>query len=268
VEDASSRGRPEPDFTLTWTEAYALGASLLDRRARELVDAGQLGEAIGVYEEDIEQVRAVVAAVLEAGAAADTRSDRMVDFRTAHAARIIGMIEALRGRVGPALGRTAEALETLRRLDRGQREPIVYDELINGLYSFALARALCRPELAEAAEAVAVAVRMLNHLAAEKGGMSDDVLASVTLLADQIEVLNDRLQAGLPLGMPGSPLPGSYGWSEELAWRYQQAAPGETEVPRAAASGGSTPSADAPRAPRRPRRPRRFPWPWRSPRSP
>lgn len=229
VNEAASPGGP--DYTLNWTEVQALTIRLMDQNAQELVRTGRFAEAIGVYTEDIEQQRAVTAAVRKAGVPADPQLERAKEFRTAHAVRNIGMIEGLRIRVQPALDLTAQAVETLASLDRDQREPIVHDELIHALYSFAFVRAWCRTRLADAAEAIAAADRMMDHVAAEGNPLSDDFRAAATRLGEQISTLSKRQRDGTPAGIPGAPLPGDGSGFQEFSSQYQQKALEQLEVP-------------------------------------
>jgi tetratricopeptide (TPR) repeat protein len=211
----------EPDFRLTGIEAFAFGIGVLDEQAQELLRAGHLAEAIDVYQQDTATLRNVVAVALNAGAARDERLDRAVDFRTAHALRNMGTIEALRVRVDPALDRTAEAVRLLRRLDTDQPEPIVRDEFIKALHSFALTRALCRTQLTEAADAISEVLRLLDQLAMEDGEVSDNFRAGAHLLARQIQQLREYMAAGRPAGIPGSTLPGT-DWRADLAESSRQ----------------------------------------------
>jgi tetratricopeptide (TPR) repeat protein len=219
VEDGLSDG--EPDFRLSGIEAFTLGIGVLDEQAQQLMRAGHLAEAIDVYQQDIETLRNAVATALNAGAARDERLDHAVDFRTAHALRNMGMIEALRVRVDPALDRTAEAVRLLRRLDTEQPEPIVRDEFIKALHSFAFTRALCRTQLTEAADAISEVLRLLDELATEGGEASETFRASAERLAGQIQQLREDVAAGRPAGIPGSTLPGT-DWRADLAERTRQ----------------------------------------------
>jgi hypothetical protein len=214
----------EPDFRLTGIEAFVSGIGVLDGQAQELMRAGHLAEAIDVFRQDTERLRNAVAAAQQAGAARDERLDRAVDLRTAHALRNMGMIEALRVRVDPALDLTAEAVRLLRRLDTDQPEPIVRDEFIAALHSFAFTRALCRTQLTEAADANSEELRLLDQLAMQGAEASETIRASAERLAEQIQQLREDMAAGRPAGIPGDALPGT-DWRAELAERTRQPLP-------------------------------------------
>ncbi|MBP2324716.1 tetratricopeptide (TPR) repeat protein [Kibdelosporangium banguiense] len=216
----------EPDFWLTGIELFAFRLGRLEKQAQELMRAGRLAEAIDVFQQDTDVMHNAVAATLKAGAVRDKRLDRVIDFRTAHALRNIGMIEALRVRIDPALDRTAEAVRLLRRLDTDRTEPIVRDEFIKALHAFAFTRALCRTQLTEAADAISEVLRLLDQLDMEDGEVSENFRAAAQLLARQIQQLREYVAAGRPAGIPGSVLPG-IDWRADLAELTRQ--PGALE---------------------------------------
>ncbi|PRY43990.1 hypothetical protein [Umezawaea tangerina] len=240
MEDALPGG--EPEIRLTGFEAFTFGIAALDEEAQELLRAGRLAEAADVFRQDGDVLRDAVAAALDAGAVRDEQLDRAVDFRTAHGLRNIGTIEALRVRVDPALDRTAEAVRLLRDVVAAQPEPLVRDEYVQALQSFAFVRALCRTRLAEAADAIAEVLRLLDEPAA--GEVSEDFRAGARRLAQQVERIREDMAEGKPTGIPGSALPGT-DWRTDLAERARQPALERMDVPDLVRELGNTDQVEA-----------------------
>jgi hypothetical protein len=209
---------PEPvHITMTEAAAVLFGMDALDDRARQHLHSGRVAEAADEYTRDIEATLNVVAAVDKAGAEVPADVRRAVDERVAHALHSVGQVEAVLLRTRLALEHTAEGLRIYRELDRESVTPRVRRGLADALASFAFARASSRLDIAEAAEAVAESVRIMEQLTARTPGPLDAELGQRTRLRDQIGELQRRDQEGEPLGVAGAALPdGPSDWRETL----------------------------------------------------
>jgi hypothetical protein len=201
---------------MTESEAVLFGIPWLDDRAHEHLTAGRTAEALHEYASDLETVRRVRTAAESAGATITADTNRAIDERSAHALHNMGKIEAVLLRTGPALDHTAEGLRIYRKLNSEQADTRIRSGLVAALWSFAMVRALCRTAIPEAADAVAEAIGLQERLTAQEPGTSDELLAQLTRMGQQIQELLRREWAGEPLGILGSSLPDSFDWREQL----------------------------------------------------
>lgn len=217
---------PEPvHITMTEAEAVLFGISWLDERAQAHLAAGRAAEALNEYASDLESTRRVRTAAESAGATITAQTSRALDERIAHALHNIGELEAVLVQIGPALDHTAEALRIYRTLSSQQADIRVRTGLVAALWSFAMARAVCRTAIPEAADAITEAIQLRQRLTAQPTaqtttqppGTPDEALERMVRTSRQIQELLRREQAGQPLGLPGSPPPDPGNW-RDLFW--------------------------------------------------
>jgi hypothetical protein len=186
--EAERRGIPY--ISLSPADAVGTGARWADDRARELVAAGNVAEAIAVYSGEVAVSRRLVSVTEASGAPISPTMARALDLRAAGALTSMGILEAGSGHARPSLSHTTEAVRIYRQL--AGDDPSIRAGLALGLRSFALVRAVTRQDLPQAADAIAEAIEILYPLAQRRPDVFRADLAHTYLVGAEILDLLDR----------------------------------------------------------------------------